>query len=150
MMSDEDHPPPGFVALPNATPFEVFAGPFYVRDETGGATVAFRCKARHLNGAGICQGGVLSTFADMQGYGLAEVPRTSGSVPTVTLATDFLAPVRAGDWVEGQPVVLRVTRSLLFFHSVLRVGARPVGRCDGIFRILAPRAPQVPQVQAPA
>ncbi|MGV0819070.1 PaaI family thioesterase [Martelella sp. AMO21009] len=136
MMQTDDQAdvvPKGFVLLDNGTEAERFNGPFYIAKGPAGAVLGFRCKARHLNAAGTCHGGLLAVFADMLGYGI-EVGTFSGAAPTVTLSIDFLAPVREGDWVEARPEITRDTRSLTFFQALMRVEGQPVARCNGIYK----------------
>ncbi|WP_417722500.1 PaaI family thioesterase [Salipiger sp.] len=129
----DDNAPEGFAPLLNVTELERFNGPFYMRKGPEGAALGFRCKARHLNAAGTCHGGLLAVFADMLGYGI-EVGDHSGAAPTITLAIDFLAPVREGDWVEARPEITRDTRSLTFFQALMRVEEETVARCNGIYK----------------
>ncbi|MGH1369602.1 MAG: PaaI family thioesterase [Maritimibacter sp.] len=130
---DDPHPPAGFEPLANATEVERFNGPFFIRKDEVGAVIGFRAQERHMNAAGTCHGGVLSVFADMQGYALA-VGNFSGAAPTITLGIDFLAPVRFGDWVEATPEVTRDTKSLTFFQGMMRVEGAPVARSNGIYK----------------
>ncbi|MBX6747993.1 MAG: PaaI family thioesterase, partial [Acetobacteraceae bacterium] len=55
---------------------------------------------------------------------------------TVQLNTQFIAPVRVGDFVEGRAEVLRTTRSVLFVRGMLTVGDRTVAHADGVWKIL--------------
>ena len=138
----DSNPPPGFVPMTNITPAEVFCGPFFVAEAEGDrpARLGFRVQEHHLNGAGVCHGGILSLFADLQGYMLPQIARSSGSAPTITISVDFLAPARLGDWVEGAPECVKATRKMIFFQSVLRVGDEAVARCNGIYKRITPAA----------
>lgn len=135
--SAEDAPPAGFAPLDNVTEAEAFNGPYYLRRSTDAVSIGFRVHGRHLNAAGICHGGVIGVFADMQGYAI-EVGNFSGAAPTITLSLDFLAAVRQGDWVEATPQVTRDTRSLTFFRSVITVDGSPVASCHGIYKKRSP------------
>ncbi|MFP1644701.1 PaaI family thioesterase [Pontitalea aquivivens] len=137
----DPNPPPGFIPMTGVTPAEVFCGPFYVCEAEGDrpARLGFRVQQHHLNGAGVCHGGILSLFADLQGYMLPQIERTSGSAPTITISVDFLAPAKLGDWVEGTPECVKATRKMIFFQSVLRVGEDAVARCNGIYKLVKPR-----------
>jgi uncharacterized protein (TIGR00369 family) len=136
-MSDEDAPPAGFAPLDNVTEAEAFNGPYYIRRSTDAVSIGFRVHGRHLNAAGICHGGVIGVFADMQGYAI-EVGNFSGAAPTINLSLDFLAAIRRGDWVEATPQVTRDTRSLTFFRSVITVDGSPVASCHGIYKKRSP------------
>ena len=46
-------------------PFELHAGPYYMRDGADGRPMcAFRAEAKHMNAGGFMHGGALMTFAD--------------------------------------------------------------------------------------
>ncbi|MEQ8367219.1 MAG: PaaI family thioesterase [Roseicyclus sp.] len=128
-----DTPPAGFAPLENATEGERFNGPFYIARESGAARLGFRVGPRHLNAAGIVHGGVLALFADMLGFGLG-VGSYSGAANTITLAIDFLAPAREGDWIEATPEITRETRSLIFFRAMITVEGAPIAHCNGIYK----------------
>lgn len=130
-IQEDAAPPAGFKPLDNATEAERFNGPFFIDEDR--AVIGFRARARHMNAAGTCHGGILAVFADMQGYAIA-VGNFSGAAPTITLGIDFLAPVREGDWVEATPEVTRDTKSLTFFQGMMRVDGQPVARTNGIYK----------------
>ncbi|MFG5407427.1 PaaI family thioesterase [Piscinibacter sakaiensis] len=102
-----------------------------------------RVEARHCNPAAQCHGGMLATFADMvlpytAMYDLGIARRFT---PTVSLQTDFVAPVGRGSWLEGLGTVVRSTRTLLFVQGLLFVGAEVVARASGIYKWGDPVAP---------
>lgn len=133
--SEGDDPPQGYVLKPPVTEVEMFSGPFYYKEGSERPVLAFRAKPRHLNRSGICHGGILSTFADLQGSAVKRSLGLSFVSPTISLSIDFLSPVRAGDWVEGHPELLKLTGNMMFFQSVLKTGETIVARCDGIYKI---------------
>lgn len=57
-----------------------------------GATTTMTVVERHLNGAGVCQGGALFTLADLAAAGL-----TRGEQLTVASDIRYLHPARLGD-----------------------------------------------------
>lgn len=129
-------PPQGFVPLDLSSPAEVFCGPFYICEAEGDrpARLGFRIGEQHLNDAGVCHGGILALFADLQGYALPQISRSSGSAPTISVSIDFVGPARLGDWVEATPEAVKVTRKMIFFQAVLKVGNDAVARCNGIYK----------------
>lgn len=56
------------------------------------AAASMQVEERHLNGAGVCQGGALFTLADLAAAGL-----TRGEKLTVDSTIQFLRPGRLGD-----------------------------------------------------
>lgn len=57
-----------------------------------GATTTMTVTERHLNGAGVCQGGALFTLADLAAAGL-----TRGEQLTIASDIRYLHPARLGD-----------------------------------------------------
>jgi uncharacterized protein (TIGR00369 family) len=127
-------PPPGFSPLAIAAGFAADFGPIYARREGERVWFGFRVADDHLNPRALAHGGALATFADMQ---LAALMRTGRldprQSPTISLSVDFLAPARAGDWVEGEVVLVKRTGRLAFSETILGVGGAPVARAKGIF-----------------
>lgn len=115
-------------------PFARSIGPLYIRLD--GVGFAFVAGERHCNARGVVHGGMLMTFAD-QTLGLT-VQRTVGSVDvaTVSLNCDLVDGVRPGELVEGEAVVTRITRSLVFVQGSVRCNARPVLTASGLWKIL--------------
>ena len=68
-----------------------------------GSTATMIVEERHLNGANVCQGGVLFTLADLAAAGL-----TDGKKLTVDSSIRFLRPCHPGD---------RLTASASFLHE---------------------------------
>jgi uncharacterized protein (TIGR00369 family) len=98
--------------------------------------VGMRISPRHLNPQQSCHGGVIATFADMQGYVAQRKAGVINNVtPTVHMSIDYLAPVLLGDWLEGDTTLLKATRNLLFCQTVAKVDENPVFRSSGIFKV---------------
>lgn len=133
---EEDLPPDGFVVLENRAEAEASAGPFYERRSPDGRwQLGFRVTARKLNKMGVCHGGILATFADIQGSALKKSLGLRLLSPTVNLSLDYVAPARAGAWVESQPELVRQTETLLFFQSIFRADGIACVRASGIYRL---------------
>jgi acyl-coenzyme A thioesterase PaaI-like protein len=65
-------------------------------------------------------------------------------LPTVSLQVDFQGPVHAGEWLEGDAQVPKVTKSMVFAQGLAHVGGYPVLRCSGTYKIAAEIAPSSP------
>lgn len=129
-----DNPREGFIALPPRKGFHTMLGQFYGRMEDGRLVVAFRCSPRHMNNHGSCHGGMLASFADFAAYSVrlaADLYETS--IPTASLAIDYLRPVRLGDWVEARTELTKRGRNLIFSRITATVGETIVFTADGIF-----------------
>ena len=116
-------------------------GPLWTRpDDKDGLLIGMRIEERHCNPRNVGHGGWLMTFADMM------LPIASHShpkigrqfLPTVSMATDFLAPVPLGSWLWGRTEVLRVTRNLVFAQGLIHADETLVVRVNGVFKMGVP------------
>jgi uncharacterized protein (TIGR00369 family) len=130
--------PAGFVELPFSKEdnFLGLTGPLYGKREGKKLVIGFRVEQRHSNIGGICHGGMLMTFADMQlGLGARfETDEEFGFMPTINLTADFLAPAPRGAWVEGRTDLLRTTRNFLFAQCIVSSNGAPAMRASGIMK----------------
>ncbi len=128
--------PPGWRERVPRGPFARLTGPFYETEEPDAPPLrAFRVEERHTNALGIVHGGMLMSFLDSV-LARAVSEHARGSFVTLRMTTDFLAPARIGDWVEGHAAVTRATRSLCYVRGEARVGERRVAAADAVFRLL--------------
>ena len=137
MPPDDTPPDPAAGWKPmRASDYPALVGPFLARREGGGWRYGFVAEQRHLNKGGVVHGGMLVSFAD-DALG-ATVWEAVGRQPvtTVQLSTQFIAPVRLGEFVEMRAEVLRRTRTVVFIRGVLEVGGRAVVHADGVWKIL--------------
>ena len=132
--------PPGFHPFRLTGFFYDTIGPLYARYAGGKLALGFRCDERRCNVMGICHGGMLMTLADLQiGIGSNVDAGYEGFGPTVNLTGDFLAPARAGAWVESRSELSRRTRRFVFMSAWLTADGEPVLRANGIVNL--PREP---------
>ena len=132
-----DDIPDGWAKLPFNDGFIGTNGPLFVRHDGEGLRLGFRVEKRHCNPLGICHGGMLATFTDMQlpFASRAQAGLTLNFLPTVSLSVDYLAPAPLGAWVEGRTEVLRRTKRLVFSQMVATADGEICVRANGIFRI---------------
>jgi uncharacterized protein (TIGR00369 family) len=99
--------------------------------------LGLRIEERHLNAAGAAQGGLLVTLVDFA-LGRAVHAEIEGEDRplTVSLTTDFLRAVDAGDWVEARTRVERVGGKLAFADCSLTVDGREAVRARGVFAVV--------------
>ena len=92
--------PDGFEPLDLISGYSVAFGPVYLnRSER---KLGFRVEKSHLNPFGLCHGGAMATFADLQVIAVKDGPGIKpGFSPTVSMSVDYLSPARLGDWVEA-------------------------------------------------
>ncbi|CAE7205110.1 unnamed protein product [Symbiodinium microadriaticum] len=93
--------PEGFHHLDWVKGFGRQMGPMYHRDLGDGDYIrGFRVLDHHLNGGGMCHGGMLMSFADIS-FGHVISEKLNRGWVTVRLTTDFAKSAMPGDWVEG-------------------------------------------------
>ena len=129
------NPPAGYTLVPQLTEILMINGPYFWKLEHGQVSCGFRVMPRHVNRNGVCHGGVIATFADMQMDAYQEALPIPSITGTISLQIDYMASPKPGDWVEGWPEVLNTTRRLLFCQTMLRVGQHPIARGSCVFRI---------------
>ncbi len=131
--------PAGYEASPTLDGnFGQSLGPLFRRLDGGG--YAFRVGPEHRNGRGMTHGGVLMTIAD-QTLGLTvQQALDGGPAVTVTLNCDFVDGAQAGELIEVDAVVTRVTRSLVFVKGELTSEGRTILTAAGIWKRMRPIA----------
>jgi uncharacterized protein (TIGR00369 family) len=146
----EDNPPPGFLRIDfdrgSAVTFNSHVGTLYARRGEKGTrdefVLGFRVHRHMCNPAGGLHGGMMMTAADLVGtMGGGTLAGLRKFLPTVSMTFDFVAPAKAGDWVEGRAEIVRQTRSLLFTDISLTVDGERILRASQIAKIPAGEGP---------
>ena len=125
--------PPGFVEIDAWPDFVVNFGQVYVN--TAARLIGFHVAKHHTNPIGVCSGGSMATFADMQL--LAVMPRkltSDNHWPTVSLSMDYVASAPLGSWVEAEVTLVKRTKTMVFTQALIRVAANAVARSNAIYR----------------
>ena len=128
-------PPEGFLPMTQTSPYGRLVGPIYERTTPGGKVFGFRVTDKHVNLGGVTHGGMLASFADIV-LGRFEARDFGKVTVTVRMVTDFLAPARLGDWVEGTSNITRQTRSFFFVDGVITCRARNLLNASAIFKVV--------------
>ena len=123
--------PDGFAPLDEGGPFIELVGPVYARGEGEERVLGLRVEERHRNIAGKAHGGLLATPVDFA-LGRAVAEADAAGV-TVSLTTDYLKAVEAGDWVEAHTEVEKAGDWLAVADGALAVEGREVVRAGGVF-----------------
>jgi len=135
-MSEKGRVPDGFEQVTGRAAFATRNGPYFEKitdDET--VIRAFIADERHLNGLDFVHGGMLMSFAD-SALARAIHHRYDKRCVTLKMNSEFLLPVRAGDFIEAHCEVVRDTRSLGFVRGELKVRGRTVFRADAVFQYI--------------
>jgi uncharacterized protein (TIGR00369 family) len=125
--------PDGFEPLDLISGYSVAFGPVYLnRSER---KLGFRVEKSHLNPFGLCHGGAMATFADLQVIAVKDGPGIKpGFSPTVSMSVDYLSPARLGDWVEATVTLAKATRSLIFTQALITANGETVARATALYR----------------
>jgi len=130
-------PPEGFKPITIETGFIGVNGPLFARHCDDSYELGFWVEAKHCNPAGVCHGGWLGSFADIQlaATSYLHAKQEHDFFATMTLTTDYLAAVPLGCWVEGRAEVLRMTRKTVFAQMTATADGKLCLRANAIFRI---------------
>src|SRR5918997_6502745 len=90
-MNDDLAVPDGFSALSGAGAFVDHVGPLYA---AASGVLGVRVRERHLNVAGMAQGGFLATLVDVALGRAIREDADAERVATVSLTTDYIGPFR--------------------------------------------------------
>lgn len=128
-------PPQGFVPMTQTSPYGRLVGPVYEKTTSAGRVFGFRVNDKHVNLGGVAHGGMLATFADIV-LGQFAARDFDKVTVTVRMVTDFLAPARPGDWVEGTANLTRQTKSFFFVDGVVTCRSRNLLNASAIFKVV--------------
>lgn len=134
--------PEGFVRHTRRSPLTDPWEPLYARETAEAVQLAVEVREAHCNARGFAHGGLISALADnAMGLSIVRLARQQpgqeqASAVTVTLALDFLDTARIGEWLEVQPNVLKLGRTLAFAECRVVCGDRLIARGNASFRML--------------
>ncbi len=135
MAGEAPEVPAGFAPIGKSSPFGRLIGPVYERlEEDGTYARALRVEDRHTNLGGVVHGGVLMSFADVV-LGTVSYRHAGRPGASVRMVSDFVAPARAGDWLEGRGRVTEATRSIVFAAGELTVDGRTILTMSGTYKL---------------
>jgi uncharacterized protein (TIGR00369 family) len=134
-------PPEGFVRMESRSEFSGHNGPVFHRLDAAHVEHALFILPRHTNALGVLHGGMLSAFLDSL-LGGAVYRGTGRTGVTVHLSVDFLRMARRGEWLRGQARLTEAARDVAFAEGSVFVGARPVGRATGVFKLMGAVRPR--------
>ena len=127
--------PAGFAPIGGLSSFGRLIGPVYERREDDGTLVrALRIEDKHTNLGGVVHGGVLMSFADVI-LGTVSYRHAGRPGASIRMVSDFVAPARVGDWLEGRGEVTRATRSIVFAVGELTVDGRTILTMSGTYKL---------------
>lgn len=148
--SQDDAVPEGYAPHDHRGPLTDPWEPIYSKTVGQALWIGLRAREAHCNRRLFVHGGLISALAD-NAMGLsarlafeAKSGGKAGAGVTVSLAVDFLGSAQVGQWLEFQPRVLKVGKSLAFVDAVVFADDTPIARANSVFRV------QVAQAGSPA
>lgn len=111
-------------------------GPLWTRHDQGSREYAIQGQPKHRNRRGVVQGGVLMTLADRSCGMAAREASGAPSLATVQLDVHFVGGAEIGDLMVSYPRVVRVSKSLIFVTTEIRVGERCAATASGVFKVM--------------
>ena len=130
--------PAGYKAFnfPIGGPYMAINGPLLHRQDGKQFLLGMRVEKGHCNPMDVCHGGMLMSFVDMaMPMGVIYQENINRFLPTISLTTDFLAPVPLDAWLEARTDVLRVTRSMVFAQCLVQADGVTAVRASGVFKL---------------
>lgn len=97
----------------------------------------FDVKDHHLNADGFVHGGMMMALADIT-LGVTTAATTNRFGATISLACDFTAAAAAGDRIEAEGRILRLTRELAFLEGRLWTDGKTLLTTTGVWKIFPP------------
>lgn len=129
--------PPDFAPADFSAGFLDLSGPYFLRDHGPATILGLRVQECHGNYLGVAHGGLLATFADVALSYKVHASETPGlKVATNALTTNFIAAVRAGDWLEATCRIDRLGKRLAYTSGEIRRGDEVVMTMTAVFTIL--------------
>lgn len=134
--------PEGYARHTRRSPLTEPWEPLFSRETAESVQLAVEIREAHCNARGFAHGGLVSALADnAMGVSIVRLARQQpgqeqASAVTVTLALDFLDTARIGEWLEVQPNVLKLGRTLAFAECHVVCGDRLIARGNASFRMV--------------
>ncbi len=114
--------------------------PLYARKMPDAVYLAVEVREPHCNSRGFAHGGLITALADnAMGLSAVSAARNAGQevagAVTISLSLDFVGSAEQGEWLEIQPTVLKVGRTLAFTECRVVCSERLIARGSATFRM---------------
>ncbi|MFZ9394565.1 MAG: PaaI family thioesterase [Erythrobacter sp.] len=135
-MDDRDIPH-GFEPAGFSPGFLEHGGPYYLRSNPEGPRiVGLRILPHHINYRDAAHGGVLTTLADVAlSHAVYDAERPHPAVATISLTTNFLRPVKLGDWLECRVAIDRMGGRTAYCSGAILSAGEAVATMTGAFAV---------------
>jgi uncharacterized protein (TIGR00369 family) len=129
--------PEGFERQPRRSNFIELIGPLYTKTDERGLVLGLVVEEKHVNLRGWVHGAVACALLDVVcARNVAGSTDPPTPVVTANLGVDFIAPARAGDWVEASASVTRLGRRLAFCTGKLVTGEKTIAQATAVFAVV--------------
>lgn len=126
--------PDGFKLIIRADGYAKNFGPTYLHSFD--PKIGFFVMAHHLNPSGICHGGALATFADLQFSAIRSKLKGSHRFrPTLMLALDYFAPIQHSAWVEAEVTILNEAHGIVTTRALITVNGQLVAQSRATYHV---------------
>jgi uncharacterized protein (TIGR00369 family) len=140
-MTDSARVPEGFTAMRPYGKFHELVGPLFMARRGDKVVVGLQVEERHENAVGSLHGGMTMALVDTALTLAAARAAPKGQYAiTQGITADFLAPARAGDWIEAEVEVLRAGRTTITLDCRVRrdgVDGKLLLRASGTFHVVS-------------
>ncbi len=114
--------------------------PLFSRISDDDVSIGVFVDEAHCNFRDVAHGAFIAALADNSmslscGENLRKDGRVVSSLETVTLATDYIAKAKIGDWVAVHCEVVNTSGGLAFANCIVKANGEVVARSNATFRI---------------
>ena len=129
--------PEGFERNDRASPLTDPWEPIWKRYHPEAVQLGLRVAEVHCNGRGFAHGGLLASLADnAMGLTLGFTARLR-SLVTVHLSIDYVRSVQRGQWLQVEPRIVRVGKSLGFVDALITADGETAARANAVFSVVS-------------
>lgn len=127
--------PKGFNQRDLGIGFTAINGPLYQKELNGGIRLGLVVDMRHCNPMKFCHGGMVATFTHMLLILTAQThPKGCGRfMATISLQIDYLSAAKMRSWMQGEALVLKGTKNLIFTSGLITADGEPMARVSAVF-----------------
>lgn len=136
-MSEDLLPPEGFAPHFRKSRVTDPWEPLFSRRTDEAVQIGLYVGDMHCNSRGFLHGGVIAALAD-NAMGLScvavmtEPPR---GLVTVSLTVDYVGAAKVGQWLQIEPRVLKVAKSLAFVDALVTANGDVIARASASFKV---------------
>ena len=125
---------PHFKTSPVTAPWE----PLFSRRGERSVEIGLWLREAHCNSRGLLHGGVIAALADnAMGLSCAACMPGAKGLLTVSLAVDYVAAAKLGQWLQIAPRVIKAGGSLGFADALITADGETIARANATFRMFA-------------